>query len=106
MQMVGRDPKKLTVISKRIHSVLKEMKDWNGSASESKLSELESFIGSSSPNQIDIFPPKQCNTKGSGQRIKGGKEKAMYQQSKSLRLCKACGQQAYHDSRNCPTKLS
>ena len=54
----GRDPKKLTVISKGIHSVMKEIKDSNGSASESKLSELESFIGSSAPEQIDIFPPK------------------------------------------------
>jgi len=58
------------------------------------------------PDQIDILPPKQCNTKGSGKRIKGGKEKVMEQQGKRLRLCKACGEQAYHDSRNCPTKLS
>ena len=77
--MLGRDSKKLTVISKGIHSVMKEMKDSNGSASESKLSELESFIGSSAPEQIDILPPKQCNTNGSGKRIKGGKEKAMDQ---------------------------
>ena len=106
MQMAGRDLEKLTVISEGIHSVIKEMKELNGSASESKMSELESFIGSSAPEQIDILPPKQCNTKGSGKRIKGGKEKAMEQQSKRLRLCKACGQQAYHDSRNCPSKLS
>jgi len=106
MQMAGRDIEKLTVISKGIHSVIKEMKELNGSASESKMSELESFIGSSAPEQIDILPPKQCNTKGSGKRIKGGKEKAMDQQSKRLRLCKACGQQAYDDSRNCPAKFS
>jgi len=66
----------------------------------------KSFIGSSVPEQIDILPPKQCNTKGSGKRIKGEKEKAMEHQSKRLRFCKACGQQAYHDSRNYPTKLS
>jgi len=106
MQMTGRDSEKLTVISKGIHSVMKEMKDSNGSASENKLSELESFISSSAPKQIDILLPKQCNTKGSGKRIKGGKEKEMDQQSRKLRLCKACGQQTYHDSRNCPTKLS
>ena len=49
MQMAGRDPDKLTVISKGIHSVIKEMKEFNGSASESKMSELKSFIGSSAP---------------------------------------------------------
>jgi len=103
--MAGRDSEKLTVISKGIHKVIKEMKELNGSASESKMSELESFICLSAPEQIDILPSKQCNTKGIGKRIKGGKEKAMDQKSKRLRLCKACGQQAYHDRRNCPTKL-
>jgi len=106
MQMAGRDPKNLTIVSKGIHNVMKEIKELNGSTSESKMSELESFIGLNAPEQIDILPPKQCNTKGSGKRIKGGKEKAMEQQGKRLRLCKACGQQAYHDSRNRPTKLS
>jgi len=43
--MAGRDPEMLTVISKGIHSVIKEMKELNGSSSESKMSELESFIG-------------------------------------------------------------
>ena len=104
--MACRDSEKLSLVSKAIHRVLKEMKELNGGTSESKMSELESFIGSSAPDQIDILPPKQCNTKGSGKRIKGGKEKALEQQGKRLRSCKACGQQAYHDSRNCPTKLS
>jgi len=45
---------------------MKEIKELNGSASESKMSELESFIGLSDPEQIDILPPKQCNTNGSG----------------------------------------
>jgi len=49
MQMAGREPKKLTVISKEIHSIMKEMKELNGSASESKMTELELFIGSSVP---------------------------------------------------------
>jgi len=66
MQMVGRDPKKLTVISKGIHSVMKEMKEFNRSASESKMSEFESFIDSSASEQSEILPPKQCHTKGSG----------------------------------------
>jgi len=64
--MVERDIEKLTFISKGIHSVTKEMKELNGIASESKMSELESFIGLSALEQIDILPPKQCNTKGSG----------------------------------------
>ncbi|KAJ8453240.1 hypothetical protein Cgig2_008124 [Carnegiea gigantea] len=106
MQVAGRDLEKLTLVSKRIQNILKVVKELCGSTSESKISELESFMGSSAPEQIDILPPKQCNTKGSGKRLKGGKEKSMEQQAKQLRLCKACGQQAYHDSRNCPSKSS
>jgi len=66
MQVAGRDPEKLTLVSKGIKNTLNEVKALSGSASESKISELESFIGSSAPEQIDIFPPKLSNTKGSG----------------------------------------
>lgn len=55
------------------------------------MQELESFIGSSVPKEVEILPPKQWNTKGSGKRMKGGKEKAMEQQEKRKRLCKSCG---------------
>jgi len=79
MQIAGRDPEKLTLVSKGIKNVFKEVKEFNGGTSESKMSELESFIGSSAPDQVDVLPPKQCNTKGSGKRIKGGKEKSIEQ---------------------------
>ncbi|KAJ8425540.1 hypothetical protein Cgig2_033138 [Carnegiea gigantea] len=100
------DPDKLTLVGKIIQNVVKELKEFDGGTSESKISEFESFIGSSVPERIDILPPKQCHTKGSGKCLKGGKEKSMEQQQKRQRLCKACGQQSYHDSRNYPSKLS
>jgi len=96
MQIVGRDPEKLTLVGKRIENVLKELKELDGGISESKISELESFIGSSALERIDILPPKHCHTKGRGKRLKGGKEKSIEQQQKRQRLCKACGQQGYH----------
>ncbi|KAJ8434660.1 hypothetical protein Cgig2_030046 [Carnegiea gigantea] len=49
MQVAGRDPEKLTIVSK-------EVKDLGRTTSESKISELESFIGSSASEQIDILP--------------------------------------------------
>ena len=51
MQVVRRDPEKLTLVSKGNQNVLKEVKDLNGSTHESKVSELESFIRSSVPNK-------------------------------------------------------
>ncbi|KAJ8428936.1 hypothetical protein Cgig2_009807 [Carnegiea gigantea] len=83
--MAGRDPEKLTLVSKGIKHVLKKVKDLNGGTRQSKLSELESFIGSSVPDQIDILQPKQRNIEGSGKRIKGRKEKAIKQQGGSIR---------------------
>ncbi|KAJ8444809.1 hypothetical protein Cgig2_034044 [Carnegiea gigantea] len=75
-----RDPEKLILVGKRIQNILKELKELDGGTSESKMSELESFIGSSAPERIDIVPPKHCHTKGSGKRLKGGKERAIKQQ--------------------------
>ena len=65
MQVARRDLEKLSLISRGIHNVLRELKELNGSTTESKMSELESFIGLNVPDQIEIFPPKQCNTNGS-----------------------------------------
>jgi len=101
-----RDLKKLILVRKRIQNVLKELKELDGGTSESKISGLEPFIGSSAPVRIDILPPKDCHTKASGKHLKGGKEKYMEQQQKRQRHCETCGQQDYHDSRNCVSKLS
>ncbi|KAJ8421311.1 hypothetical protein Cgig2_017157 [Carnegiea gigantea] len=49
MQIAGRDPKKLILFGKKIQNVLKELKELDGGTSESKMNELESFIGSSAP---------------------------------------------------------
>lgn len=66
--------------------------------------EIESsFIGRNLLKEVEIHPPQISKTKGSGKRIKGGKEVAIEQQGKRTRLCKSCGQYAYHDSRNCLT---
>ena len=106
MRIAGRDSEKLTLVGKRIQNVVKELKELDGDISESKISELESFTGSSALERIDILPPKHCHTKGSGKRLKGGKEKSMEQQQKRQKLCRTSGQQSYHDSCNCPSKLS
>jgi len=58
VQIARTDPEKLTLVGKRTQNVLKELKELDGGTSESKISELESFIGSSAPKRIDILPPK------------------------------------------------
>ena len=71
-----------------------------------KVQELESYTDCIFPDEVDIHPPKPSSTKGSGKRIKGGKEVAMEKQQKKPRFCKACGKYKYHDRRNCLGKYS
>jgi len=82
------------------------LKELAGGTSESKVSGLESFIGSKAQERIDILPPKHCHTKGSRKRLKGGNEKSIEQQQKRQRLCKACGQHMVTVYANWPSKLS
>jgi len=79
MEVAGRDSEMLSLALRGISNVTNQLMELKGSTSESKVQELESFIGSSAPEQVEILPPKQSNTKGSGKWIKGGKEKAMEQ---------------------------
>ncbi|KAJ8448324.1 hypothetical protein Cgig2_021952 [Carnegiea gigantea] len=65
----------------------------------SKSKDLELFVGCDLPKEVEIYPLKPSTTKGSGKRIKGGKEEAMEQKQKHPRHCTSCGQYAYHDRR-------
>ncbi|KAK9668928.1 hypothetical protein RND81_13G096500 [Saponaria officinalis] len=71
----------------------------------SKKSEIEILLGSKIPTQATVLPPKQSKNKGSGRRMISEKEKAVEEHSKPLRKCRACGQMANHDSRNCDKKV-
>ncbi|XP_058753620.1 protein FAR1-RELATED SEQUENCE 5-like [Vicia villosa] len=106
MHMAGTSKEKLLLIINDGASTESKLAKMNSNISPTTLDEVEVFIGSTIPKEIDILPPEPSNTKGCGKRIKGGKEKAMEQQQKRTRFCKACKQYAYHDSRNCPRKSS
>jgi len=77
MGFAGRNPEMLTLTLNGISNVKKQVMELKGGISESKIQELESFIGSSAQEQVEIHPLKQSNTKGGGKSIKGGKEEAM-----------------------------
>jgi len=62
--MAGRDLEKLSLVSKAIRRVLKEIKELNGGISESKMSELESFIGSSAPTKLTFSHLNNATLRG------------------------------------------
>ncbi|KAK1267431.1 hypothetical protein QJS04_geneDACA016864 [Acorus gramineus] len=53
------------------------------------------------PSSINVYPPNVSKTKGSGKRLKGGKEIAMEDMGKR-RTCSVCGKKEKHNARTCP----
>lgn len=104
VEKAGNDKEKLLIVLDGAANMEKQLDDFDGSSKQNRTDDLQNFIGSNIPDEVEILPPQYANTKGSGKRIKSGKEKAVEQQQKKTRLCKACGEYAYHDSHNCPKK--
>ncbi|XP_074297344.1 protein FAR-RED IMPAIRED RESPONSE 1-like [Silene latifolia] len=77
----------------------------SGGKSKSKKTQIETLLGSKIPTKAHILPPNQAKNKGSGRRMTSEKEKPMEEHAKPLRKCRACGEMARHDSRNCPSQL-
>ncbi|KAH6785362.1 hypothetical protein C2S51_037817 [Perilla frutescens var. frutescens] len=65
---------------------------------------FDDYYQSTVLNEVTIRPPAQVKKKGSGSRIKLGKETSGEKKDKPLRTYRACGQRSHHDSRNCPQK--
>ncbi|KAH9620689.1 hypothetical protein KSS87_015711, partial [Heliosperma pusillum] len=71
-----------------------------------KNAEIGMLLGTSLPSEIKVLPPIQCKNKGSGKRLISQREKAGEVSKRPLRRCKACGEMANHDSRNCDKKTT
>nr|GME03787.1 protein FAR1-RELATED SEQUENCE 5-like [Ipomoea batatas] len=63
---------------------------------------IQSFCGSTPSVAVSIKPPIVAKNKGSGRRLKGGKEKSMQSNLIRGRKCHGCDKRDGHDSRNCP----
>ncbi|XP_074277883.1 protein FAR-RED IMPAIRED RESPONSE 1-like [Silene latifolia] len=73
--------------------------------SKDKKAEIEMLLGSKIPTEATVLPPEKCKNKVSGKRITSNKEKAVLENAKPLRKCRACGEMSNQDSRNCPSRL-
>ncbi|XP_074305156.1 protein FAR-RED IMPAIRED RESPONSE 1-like [Silene latifolia] len=79
--------------------------DFKSGKSKDKKAEIEMLLGSNIPTEVTVLPPEKFKNKGSGKRITSNKEKAVLENAKLLRKCRACGEMSNHDSRNCPSRL-
>ncbi|XP_074297625.1 protein FAR-RED IMPAIRED RESPONSE 1-like [Silene latifolia] len=71
-----------------------------------KNSEIGMLLGTSIPSEIKVLPPRQCKNKGSKKRLISQRERAREVNKKALRKCRACGEMANHDSRNCDRRTT
>ncbi|VFQ83051.1 unnamed protein product [Cuscuta campestris] len=74
----------------------------DGKLSSDTSSMFENFCGTSAPSEVHVLPPAQVCMKGTGKRIKAGKEVSIEESKKTKRLCRTCKEYGFHDSRNCP----
>ena len=67
---------------------------------------MESLLGVSKSDNIDVRNPKPIRNKGcgTGKRLKSGKEIAIEKIEKAKRKCRLCKEWGNHDSRNFPSK--
>ncbi|XP_074318203.1 protein FAR-RED ELONGATED HYPOCOTYL 3-like [Silene latifolia] len=71
-----------------------------------KNAEIGMLLGTNIPSEIKVLPPRQCKNKGSGKRLISQRERAGEVTKKPLRKCRACGEMANHDSRNCDRRTT
>ena len=96
-------------LTKFVYDAIKELKTKVEAAKQNTHAILdndiiENLIGSRIVEEINVLPPHQSNNKGSRKRIIGSAEKSASSKTRHKRECKTCGEMAFHDSRNCPTK--
>ncbi|XP_074300667.1 protein FAR1-RELATED SEQUENCE 5-like [Silene latifolia] len=71
-----------------------------------KNAEIGMLLGTSIPSEIKVLPPRQCKNIGSGKRLISQRERAAEVSKKPLRKCRACGEMANRDSRNCDQRIT
>ncbi|KAJ9537073.1 hypothetical protein OSB04_029806 [Centaurea solstitialis] len=106
--IVVNDIKKFEAFVSKMKTLKTELEEAAGCtvAQKGKEKIMESLLGVSKPDIVAVGNPKDINNKGSGtgKRLKSGKEKAIEKRQKVARLCRLCGEYAFHDSRNCPSR--
>ncbi|KAK1261614.1 hypothetical protein QJS04_geneDACA011558 [Acorus gramineus] len=81
--------------------MLDDLQKMKASYSASGSNTLLQSRSTSVPSSINVYPPNVSKTKGSGKRLKGGKEIAMEDMGKR-RTCSVCGKKEKHNARTCP----
>lgn len=104
------DKEKLTEFVNKIQKMRAELDEVipYQTRSQKKTETIKNLIGIDKPDEIGLHPPTGIRNKGcgKGKRLIGAGEKAAKNNQKNKRLCRYCKELEYHDSRNCPLKVT
>ncbi|KAG4909688.1 hypothetical protein JHK87_055804 [Glycine soja] len=84
MDKAEQHKEKLLLVMNGVVNIEKQLAEYERDSKQTKTDDLETFVGSSIPKEVGILPPQFSKTKGSGKRIKSGKEKVIEQQQKKI----------------------
>lgn len=102
---VSCDESLIDIVLEGITELRKKVQDLKkGGSKRLKDDFIEQLLGSKAVDNVTVFPPNQGNNKGCRKRLISSAEKTSGSNKRQKRACKFCGQQAFHDSRNCPVK--
>ncbi|KAG4907052.1 hypothetical protein JHK85_056546 [Glycine max] len=74
-EVAEQHKEKLLLVMNGVVNIEKQLAEYERDSKQTKTDDLETFVGSSIPKEVGILPPQFSKTKGSGKRIKSGKEK-------------------------------
>ncbi|TVU22689.1 hypothetical protein EJB05_32405, partial [Eragrostis curvula] len=82
MHTAKQSEEKLKYFHKCVSDAVEHMLNMGSSSEKSMVQEFESFIGTTIPDEISIYPPEVAHTKGNGRRLKRGSEQASSKKTK------------------------
>ncbi|TVU04568.1 hypothetical protein EJB05_47684, partial [Eragrostis curvula] len=109
-QRAGSSVDTMHIVKTKFQKFVDEVKQELPANQQSRVEEIEGFIGCSVPSQISILPPNELHSKGRVKRIrgpydKGGSDKKKEEAKKKKneripRLCGSCKELVLHDKRS------
>ncbi|GJN18619.1 hypothetical protein PR202_gb05795 [Eleusine coracana subsp. coracana] len=101
------------IVKSKFQKFVNEIKEELLANQQSRVEEIEGFIGCSILWEINILPPNELHSKGRVKRIKGHSDKGGSDKKEETkkkknervpRLCGSCKELVLHDKHNCPKK--
>jgi hypothetical protein len=101
IQMAKNSEQGMEFLYSSLSNLVEPLQNIISAATVNKQDEFESFLGGKIPQEVEIHPPNDINSRGRSKRNKKSKEK----KPPRKRMCEKCKQLVDHDTCNCPNNV-